>query len=422
MTGGIGVELDPQVLRAVRLEGPGGRRSRVLEAAWDPEGSEEGVRALCEGLGRARRVAVAIRLPLLFTKRVRLPPMTAAERRQALRLEPQRYFPVRLEELAIAVREDDLVFAAREAGVSAWVRALEELGPVDLVEPGPVSLARGLAQGGVREAIVGLDDRRGGFGMIQIRGGAVAAVRRLYGDPGANGWPLGSEQAPEPQTIYLSPWAEDRAAELAAELRGAVLEPLPDVGPVPVPFLSAYGAALGIGRELSQALAPDELRGRVVARRRRELAMASVAALAATVFALSAADGWRARSVERVSADLAGLNTRAAPALALQKELAALGRRARAIAEIRAGRPDPLRALLVVSQRLPAGAYLRSLRLAGGEWQIDGYARRAANVTQALGSAPELRDVHVLAATSRAQVGDQANESFSLAFRLVPHP
>ena len=116
---------------------------------------------LREGLGRAARVTVAVRLPLLFAKRIRLPPMPLAERRKVLRLEPQRYFPVRLEDLVVAVREDDLVFAAREEAVEGWMRALDELGPVELVEPGPVALARALDKVGIRDGIVALDDRSG---------------------------------------------------------------------------------------------------------------------------------------------------------------------------------------------------------------------------------------------------------------------
>ena len=43
-------------------------------------------------------------------------------------------------------------------------------------------------------------------------------------------------------------------------------------------------------------------------------------------------------------------------------------------------------------------------------------------MTQSLGSAPELSDVRVLAATNRARTGEETNESFSLAFRLVQKP
>ena len=165
MSGLIGIELDGRSLRAVRLDGRGGRRVRTLEVSWNPDDPAEGARLVREGLGRADRVRLAVRLPLLFAKRVRLPPMPPAERRKALRLEPQRYFPVRLEDLVVAVRDDDLVFAAREEAVGGWIRALESLGPVEVVEPGPVALARALGQAGISDALVVLDDREQGTGV-----------------------------------------------------------------------------------------------------------------------------------------------------------------------------------------------------------------------------------------------------------------
>jgi type IV pilus assembly protein PilN len=414
VSGAIGIELDGGSLRAVRLDGRGGRRLRTAEVPWNPEEPAEGVRVLRESLGRAGRVAVAIRLPLLFAKRVRMPPMPPAERRRALRLEPQRYFPVRLEDLVVSVRDDDLVFAAREEAVSGWVRALEALGPVDAVEPGPVALARALGRVGITDAVVTQDDRERGTAVIDLRAGAVSGVRRLYGGAtDAAGVGPG-------RRCYLSPWAEDRAALLATA--GAALEPVPDVGAVPAAFLTAYGAALGRGGLLDATLLPDEQRDRLTARRRRGLAAAVLAAAAAAGFLLASLDARRDRAAAQLAAVVAALDTRAEPAAALQAQLALLDRRASGVAEAAGARPDPLEALLAVTRRLPAGAYLKSLRFAGAEWQVEGFAPRAAQVTQALGSAPELEGVRVLAATNRSRTGEGTNESFALAFRLAQRP
>jgi Tfp pilus assembly protein PilN len=119
---------------------------------------------------------------------------------------------------------------------------------------------------------------------------------------------------------------------------------------------------------------------------------------------------------------VAALEAKAGPAVELQGQLALLDRRTHGIAEVAAARPDPLHALLAVTRRLPAGAYLKSLRFAGAEWQVEGFAPRAAQVTQALGSAPELEAVRVLAATNRSRTGEGTNESFALAFRLARQP
>ena len=419
MSGSIGIEIDGRSLRAVRLDGRGGRRLRTIEIPWDPDEPAEGARLLRESLGRAERVSLAIRLPLLFAKRVRLPPMPPAERRKALRLEPQRYFPVRLEDLVVSVREDDLVFAAREESVGGWIRALEALGPIHLVEPGPIALARALGKAGITDAVVTLDDRERGTGVVDVRAGVVSGVRRLYGGPAEAAGVL-ADGTERPR--YLSPWSEDRAAAWATPLPGMTLDPLPAVGAVPDAFLTAYGAALGSGNGLDQTLLPDEQRERIVTRRRRSVGVAALAAAAAAAFLLVSVDAWRSRAADRLAGDVAALEARAGPALELQGQLAMLDRQALGVTEVAATRPDPLRALLAVTQRLPAGAYLRSLRFAGGEWQVEGFAPRAAQVTQAFGSAPELSGVRVLAATNRARTGEGTNESFALAFRLAQRP
>ncbi|HEX2217256.1 MAG TPA: PilN domain-containing protein [Gemmatimonadales bacterium] len=418
MNGSLGIELDGHSLRAVRLDGRGGRPVRTLEVPWNPDAPAEAVQALRESFGRSRRVAVALRFPLLFAKRVRLPPMPAAERRKALRLEPQRYFPVRLEDLVVAVREDDLVFAAREDHIGAWTRALEALGPVERVEPGAVALARALGTAGIRDAVVALDDRERGTGLVDLQAGGVSGVRRLYGPPTEVAEAVAGDERPR----YLSPWTEQRAAEWGAALPAMTkLAPLPDVA-VPEPFLTAYGAALSTKGSLDETLLPDEQRARLVARSRRRLAVAVLATGVAGAFLLSSLDAWRARTADRLTAEIAALEPKAEPALALQEQLALLDGRARRVLQAAAERPDPLRVLLTVTERLPAGAYLRALRFAGGEWQVEGFAPRAAEVTQALGAAPELADVRVLGATSRTRAGEGANESFALAFRLAERP
>jgi hypothetical protein len=414
----IGLELDPRVIRGVRIEGWHPRPTRTLEAEWTADGIEEVVRGLREHLGRARRVAVAVRLPLLFAKRVRLPPLPPAERRRILRLEPQRFFPVRLEELVIGLGQGDLAFAVREDKIAEWTAALEVLGPVDLVEPGPVALARALGRAGVTDAIAVLDDAGSGVGVIEIRNGEVTGTRRLYGPLASAAAALESAVGSSPHPVYLAPWSEDRARALAPS--GASPEPMPDSPAVPAPFLTAYGAALGIGGGLDDALLTDELGARIRGRRRRELVFAALACTAALVLALVSADAWRARTVRQLAAEVRDLQAKAVPALALRNEIGILSRQTRAVAELESERPDPLRVLLALLGRLPPGAYLQALRLTGTGWQIDGYAPQAASVIEALGGAPEFHEVRFISATNRSQFGDRTYESFSVAFRFVP--
>ncbi|HXQ28678.1 MAG TPA: PilN domain-containing protein [Gemmatimonadales bacterium] len=418
----VGVELGRRGIRAVRLEGFGRERPSGVEAPWDPENPEGALDVLREHCASAHRVAIAIDLPLLFLKRVKLPAVSAAERREILRLEPDRFFPVRSEELVPAVRADeDLVFAVREPQVTSWVAALEQLAPVELVEPGPSAWCRALARAGIDTGTLVLDGNGDGIGLVDFAGGRVAGVRRLFGGTEALRGIL--EARPERTGVFLTPWDEARAEALATEIPGSSFRPLP-VGPVSSPFLGAYGAALGLASEpdLAETLVSPVLGRRIRARHRRERALAALACAAGFMLLLLSIDAWRTRATRELDRGLASLRTQAAPALALQSELQDLGQRADAIRAIEADRPDPLGVLLELSERLPPGAYLRGAHNAGREWQIDGYAASAARVIAALGAAPGVTDLHFLSATNRAQVGTEPLESFALAFRFVSAP
>ena len=420
----LGVELGPRAVRGVRLEGWFRPRARAVEVECDPDNPVEAVEALRQHLGPARRIAVAIDLPLLFIKQVKLPPLSEPEKRNILRLEPERFFPVRAEELVPAVRGDDnLVFAAKEAALATWVAALEQLGPVDVVEPGPLALARALAHAQLTDAVVLLDGQADGIGVVEIREGRVTRARRVFGtldDAAAALLENGGGSGP----IYLTPWNEDRVRVLGTLLPEAFVQPLPTVADVVGPFLPAYGAALGIGTKpnIPETLISPEFGARITVRWRRELGLAVAAAAAALVFALASADAWRARVTRGLEASLQSLQQRAAPALTLQNRLQALAREAQAIRQTERQRPDPLGVLLVLSKQLPAGAYLRGIRWSGAEWQIDGYAPNASRLVAQLGAAPEFKEVRFLSATTRGALGDRTYESFALAFRYAPAP
>jgi Tfp pilus assembly protein PilN len=420
----LGVEVGVRTLRGVRLEGWLRTRARVVEVACDPANPAEAVDALREHLGPTRRIAVAIDVPLLFMKRVKLPPLGEPEKRNILRLEPERFFPVRAEEIVPAVRgDDDLVFAAKEAPLATWVAALEELGAVDVVEPGPLALARALAQVQLTGAVVLLDGQADGIGVVEIRDGRVRRARRVFGlldDAAAVLLENGGVSGP----IYFTPWNEDRVRVLSTLLPEAIVHPLPTVADVVGPFLPAYGAALGIGTKpnIPETLISPELGARITARWWRQLGLAVAASVAALVFALTSADAWRARATRGLEASLQSLQRRAAPALALQNQLQALGREAQAIQQSERERPDPLGVLLALSRQLPAGAYLRGIRWSGAEWQIDGYAPNTSRLVAQLGAAPEFKEVRFRSATTRAAVGDRTYENFALAFRYAPAP
>jgi len=421
----LGVELGARALRGVRLEGWLRPRARVVEVECDPANPAEAVEALRQHLGPARRIAIALDVPLLFMKRVKLPPLGEPEKRNILRLEPERFFPVRAEEIVPAVRDDDLVFAAKEAPLATWVAALEELGPVEVVEPGPLALARALAQVQLMGALVLLDGQDDGIGVVEIREGRVTRARRVFGaldDAAAALLENGGASGGVP--IYLTPWNEERARVLGTLLPEAMVRPLPTVADVVGPFLPAFGAALGIGTKpnFARTLVSPELGARITARWWRELGLAVAVAAAALVFAVASADAWRARATRELEASLQSLKQRAAPTLSLQNQLQALDREAQAIRQVEQKRPDPLGVLLALSKQLPAGAYLRGIRWSGTEWQIDGYAPNTSRLMAQLGAAPEFKEMRFLSATTRGALGENNYESFALAFRYAPAP
>src|SRR3989449_7766044 len=202
--------------------------------------------------------------------------------------EPERFFPVRGEDIVPAVRGDDnLVFAAREGPLAEWVAALEQLGPVDVIEPGPMALARALARAGVATAVTLLDAERDGVGGGEMCEGRVVRARRIFGGLDAVAAAL-RDNGGTPATLYLSPWSEERGRALGVLLPDATLRALPAVADVDGAFLPAYGAALATGaaRDFARTLVPPELATRITTRRRRALALASAACAAALAFAL----------------------------------------------------------------------------------------------------------------------------------------
>src|SRR3989475_1771375 len=145
----LGIELGARTLRGVRLEGWYRTRARTVEIEWDREHPAEAVAALRQHFGPARRIALALDLPLLFTKQVQLPALGPAGKRSILRLEPERFFPLRGEDIVPAGRGDDkLVFAAREGPLAEWGGAPREPRAGGGVEAGAQAPARRAPAGG----------------------------------------------------------------------------------------------------------------------------------------------------------------------------------------------------------------------------------------------------------------------------------
>jgi Tfp pilus assembly protein PilN len=428
----VGLQLGAHHVRAVVLAGWPRGRVQAVEVPFDPEHPDEAIANLGALLGTPKRIAVAVDLQLLRTKRVTLPALPAAERRNIVQLEPERFFAVRGEEIVPAVRaEDGLVFAVAAPALARWVEAIERIAPVDLVEPTPFALARALAAARVTDAVVLFDGQDAGIGIAEIRDSRVTNARRVFGTVPQVAAALAADGFPDAgvTSVYLDPWSDERRDILASICPGAPLELLPGIGRatrngVPGAFAAAYGAALGGEHPppVAETLVSRAHGGAIRRRRIRSLGGAVAACAAALIFAVTSLDNRRDREVENLTAATAALAARAAPALAMQTELQSLARRASAVREIEAERPDPLRALRALSASLPPGAFARQVRGSGADWQADGYAPNASAVLSALGTGPGFHDVHFLAATDRAQIANQQYESFALAFRYAPAP
>jgi Tfp pilus assembly protein PilN len=197
---------------------------------------------------------------------------------------------------------------------------------------------------------------------------------------------------------------------------------LPSVAGVAPSHLAAYGAALGLGGELDEAMLPAGLARRITGRRRRSLLLGVLAGVLALAFALVSLDGFRSRTLRKLDAAIVRVRGPADQVLALERRADTLAREARGVAAMAAGRLDPVAALAALTRLLPPGAHLTALRSSGPDWQIDGYAPEAAPLVARLEEDPLFEEVHFLSATSRTRLNGKVYESFSIALRLVPAP
>jgi Tfp pilus assembly protein PilN len=381
----VGVEIAATRLYAVALAAWGDRPRALAEADWDPAHPAAAVAVLASRLGRVGRIALGLGLDSLHVKHVDLPQASTAIRRQMVAVEPDRFFPVQDERVVIGLA-GDVAFAADQTMLERWVEAFETWAPVESVEASPVALARALAPQGDGRYAFPLGD--GSAGVIDVRGGAFAAARHV-------------------------------AAGAADEARTGA-QAVPTVRGVPANSLAAWGAALGLDGDVD-AMMLDGAQRRIVERRRvRRLAGAAAACAIALGFSLWALDRSRDDVLARLTAEQTALETRAAPAAALQTRLTALDQEAAVSRRVSADRSDPLRVLAALGERLPRDVTVLNARAMGDEWRIDGTSTNAAAILPALDGDPRFADARFLAATARYREGGKTYESFSLAFRAKP--
>lgn len=397
------------------------RRFDTMSIELHGEPIADALTAVEERFGSSSSISVALDTESLFVKRVALPPISPAEKCEVLRVEPERFFPIRGEEVVLALAGDgDLAFAAPADEISEWLTSLEALGRIDRVVPSPCALTRIACSRGTRTLTIinRCDDCTV---LIAVVDGRVQNVRKVFGafsdalDTLLNteGWP---------QQVVLVPWSDTQSESIRAVLPTSDPKPLSLPTDLNEPYAAAYGAVEADGEPLTvitDGLMPAGFRRRLMMRRRIRVAASVAAAAAATAFALFAWDLQRTRTVTWLTREIAAYQERAAPSLALRAELSRLEDGALQLANVADSRPDPLHVLQLITNLLPRDSWIRTVRYEGNEWELDGYAKDAAQLIPLFESSTEFEGVEFRTATSRAHFDNEPYESFSLALRYV---
>jgi len=386
---------------------------------WSVEVPDDAVATLKERFGTGNRIAVAVDLSALLVKRLALPALSPDQRRQMVVLDPERYFPVRDTSLVVGVRDDDLVVAAHARPFDRLTDALSAVGAVESVEPAPMALARHLAASGISHGILVVADPHDREAAVaSIEAGRVVTLRKVPATTSDIADTVRGADAAETRT-FLFPWQDRLAAELAEKL-GCEFEALPAPSGTTESFAAAAGAWLGLADSPELALVSPSLQHRTVAREWRRGALAAGALLAALALGFWSLDYRRDRALAAIERSVDDRQDEAAQVQALMADVAAAEEEVVTLATVARERHDPLAVLLLVTQLLPPDAYLRGLHAAGGEWELDGYARDAARLIPTFEESELLADVRFRTATTRVQLNNETYESFSLALRHLP--
>ena len=385
MSGRAGIELTPSVVRLVRLAPLTGRVAQTLEIPWEPARPLDAVNALRSKAGALQSISLTIGLGFLEVARLELPPVAAVERARIVELEPDRFFAAATREsLAVTVTPDEpIAFAASATQVTSWIDAFESWAPVDWVDAAPVSMARAL--GSPSDATYAIEAVGDEVGLLQVARGRLASVRRTF---------------------------DKRVVADARQV--------PAQDAIPAAFAAALGVARSKASSNEAALAPDEWRRKLYARRRTALVMSVFAAAAALVFAVWSADRWRERTVSALQGQIAEVESRGAPADTSLRILRSRESEARTIADIIASRANPHSALAAISAALPREATVLSARATGNDWQIDGTTTDASKLVPLLDRNERFDSVRFLSASSRYRDANRSYETFSIALRVRP--
>jgi hypothetical protein len=346
----------------------------VADVPWNPDAPDDAAALLGPALSGASRLVLVVGLGLLEIAQPELPPLDPPQRRALLLRDADRYFPV-ADAVAVSWR-DGLACATNAGRLAAWTEAFAQHGAVGAITTVVECLARAGASGSWT-----MPAGPGETGRVVIRAGIVQEVRRIP--------------------------ATDAAASSAG--MSADASPAPDLADI------ARGADAALDAGLDAMLLDDGLSRRFTRARRGRWARSAAALLLAATALGWAADRWRGRQLDATHARLRELTVAAQPALRAEARLARARREA---ALLDAGAGDaPAVVLARLGALLPPDAFIQRLEWDGTVWRLDGSASSAPKIVPLLDADARLRDVRIIAASSRFIDAGRQRESFSISFR-----
>ena len=380
--------------------------------------------------GNARAsVAVALLPPLVHCRLIDMPGLSSDEIQRVVSRDVTSYFPVGasahvvgvctvrgtrpgsasvLAAAAPAALIDAIHDAAVTAGcvvttvvpsATAWTTAAQQLEPDESVE---------------QRTLVAILD--GHVEVLTVEHGQLTGLRRVRSD--------GPEQRPLIDTL--------------AERKDIVLLGVPRLAEPIARSLTAAGLRLTIPGTPESPAAPELLAAQfaqsadgpllmpepVRAERRRQRTRRAVQVLVASAILLVAAGALELRGVQRelaaVSAQRLELRGRLAGVLATRDTVTLLAERIAALRSTEMNVPRWSDALALVAEYLPRDAHLLSLRAEGDSLVLEGVARRAAPVFEAMAKAPAALAVRAQGSIRR-EIRDEIGqvERFTLSVHLT---
>jgi len=381
----IGLALAPGRLAAVTSKGD--RR----EVPFDGDVAAA-FTALKTALGATHaRVTVALLSPLVEVRRLVLPRMREAEVRRVLTRDAARYFltgrdasvvgamplaregsPVPV--LAACTRPSLLEEIERAVGAAGWV--------LEAVVPAHAAWLAGAPQVGA--LVVAHGDA---LEVLMLRDGSIAGLRRFRA--GSADWP----HVAEGLAVASGPIIVLGDAELVTGLS----ELLPErkvraLSSDPLAFTAAHAVRAG-GPELLLERQVADRHGRA-----RRLAAALGAAAAVFVIVAAGLELWgTGRELWAVARQRAALSARVDSAMARREAMGNLRETLHTLGQLEAGAPRWSSVLADLADYVPRDAYVVAFRGAGDSLTLEGVARQAASVFQAVQLVPGIASVRAQA-------------------------